>query len=188
MDLSDGELLEMARDGHTEAYGLLFTRHAPAAHRVARRRTRDHQLAQDAVHEAFTTILAAIKAGGGPVGTFTAYLFVSVTRQIQRQSRHQSRETLLPEFTDTAATEEDFTEDTSLAPSLLGAFGSLPERWQQVLWHMDISGMPAKEAAPLFGLSPNAVIALHRRAKAGLRKALEQHTTERTGSTTRRGS
>ncbi|MFE4197582.1 hypothetical protein ACFRJ9_17095 [Paenarthrobacter sp. NPDC056912] len=36
---------------------------------------------------------------------------------------------------------------------------------------MDLNDVPAKEAAKLFALSPNAVVALHRRAKAGLRQS-----------------
>ncbi|MFE4197581.1 RNA polymerase sigma factor [Paenarthrobacter sp. NPDC056912] len=103
-------MLEAVRQGHAEAYGVLFTRRAPTALRVARRRTRDHQMVQDAVQEAFASILAAINAGAGPVGTFTAYLFVSITRHIHRQIGQQSRETLLPDFTDfTGTTFLDFS-------------------------------------------------------------------------------
>jgi DNA-directed RNA polymerase specialized sigma24 family protein len=55
------------------------------------------------------------------------------------------------------------------------AFEALPPRWKKVLWHLDIRGLPPWEAAPLLGLSSNTTVALHRRAKKGLRLSYRRH-------------
>lgn len=56
------------------------------------------------------------------------------------------------------------------------AFGSLPERWQLVLWHLDVEGNKPADIAPLLGMSANSVSALAYRAREGLRQAyLQSH-------------
>jgi len=52
----------------------------------------------------------------------------------------------------------------------------LPQRWQKVLWHLDVDGRKPREVAPMLDMKPNSVSALAYRAREGLRKAyLEQH-------------
>lgn len=171
--MNDGELLDAFRNGDQAAFGLLFERHHSGALRLARRRTRDHHLAADAVHETFMQILAAIKAGSGPKDTFAPYLYVSVTREVHRLLKRQSSEVPVAEHHEAAAIQGDLSElfgDSDLQD----AFRSLPYRWQLVLWRLEINGMPPREAAPLFEISPNAVVALNKRAKNGLRQAYAQ--------------
>jgi DNA-directed RNA polymerase specialized sigma24 family protein len=58
-----------------------------------------------------------------------------------------------------------------------GAFLSLPPRWQQALWYIEVDGMPFGDAAQLLGLSANSTPALVHRAREGLHNAyLESHT------------
>jgi RNA polymerase sigma factor (sigma-70 family) len=179
-EFTDGELLDAFRTGRTEAYGELFRRYEPVAMRVASRRTRDHHLAQEAVHEAFTTILCAIRSGSGPTGTFTGYLYSCVTREVARQHHLRRNEVSVPEYVDLLpGMVLPDVADQFPDPGIRQAFMSLPERWQRVIWHLDIYELAPREAAPLFGLSPNALIALHRRAKKGFRQAfLQQQLTE----------
>jgi hypothetical protein len=54
------------------------------------------------------------------------------------------------------------------------AFASLPERWQLVLWHLDVESQKPADIAPLLGMSPNSVSALAYRAREGLRQAYLQ--------------
>lgn len=51
------------------------------------------------------------------------------------------------------------------------ALQSLPARWQTVLWYSEVMEQPPRRIAPLMGITPNAVSALLRRAKTGLRTA-----------------
>jgi DNA-directed RNA polymerase specialized sigma24 family protein len=51
------------------------------------------------------------------------------------------------------------------------AFRGLPVRWQRVLWQLEVEGRRPRELAVELGMTPNAVSALGKRARAGLRKA-----------------
>jgi hypothetical protein len=65
------------------------------------------------------------------------------------------------------------------------AFASLPQRWQKVLWHLDVDGRKPREVAAMLDMKPNSVSALAYRARDGLRKAyLEQHVTSKGESLT----
>jgi DNA-directed RNA polymerase specialized sigma24 family protein len=173
-ELTDGELLEAFRSGNNDAYGALFRRHIEAAIRVAQKRTPDYHLAIEAAHEACSTILAAIKSGAGPTGTFTGYLFASINREVARQHRLRRYEKLVGEYEALPNLfVPDFTDQLP-DPAIRAAFTTLPVRWQRAIWYLDINEIPPREAAPLFGLTPNALAALHRRAKKGFRRAFTQ--------------
>lgn len=177
-NLTDGELLEAVRAGDKHAYGILFSRHKDAALRVARRQTPDRHLAEDAVNEAFAAVLSAIHGGSGPVGVFGPYLFSSVTRTVYRMNRRSMREipVLDTAFPETAVPESDTVLREFGDAAAREAFKLLPARWREVLWYLEIEEMQPRDAGPLLGLSPNATVALHRRAKEGLRLAyLQQH-------------
>jgi RNA polymerase sigma factor (sigma-70 family) len=179
---SDRELLEAVRAGDTAAYGSLFERHKDAALRVARRNTPDRHVAEDAVNEAFASVLATIQHGSGPVGVFAPYLISSVTRAVYRMNRRSMRETPVMEtdllddiVPDPTLTVADFDNE-----AVRNAFKDLPARWREVLWYLEIEELQPREAAPMLGLSPNATVALHRRAKEGLRLGyLQQHLAKK---------
>lgn len=53
---------------------------------------------------------------------------------------------------------------------LLDAFRSLPDRWQRVLWLAEVEEARRPAIAQELGIAPNAVSALQRRARTGLRE------------------
>lgn len=61
-------------------------------------------------------------------------------------------------------------EDRARSAEVLAAFQALPERWQRVLWLTEVEEASRTEIAALLGLKPNAVSALVRRARKGLRQ------------------
>ena len=59
------------------------------------------------------------------------------------------------------------------------AFATLPERWQMVLWHLEVENQKPADIAPLLGMSANSVSALAYRAREGLRQAyLNMHSAD----------
>ncbi|WP_345045313.1 sigma-70 family RNA polymerase sigma factor [Arthrobacter methylotrophus] len=169
--LSDGELLEAVRAGSSEEYGILFERYRRTALRVASRYSSDTHLAEDAVHEAFASILSAIRSGFGPSQTFGPYLYSSVINAMRRLNLRKLREKPMDIETLEGAigrTDERFAGVTTddLVQTVLR---SLPPRWQEVLWYLEVEAMAPREVGPILGLTPNATVALHRRAKVGLR-------------------
>jgi RNA polymerase sigma factor (sigma-70 family) len=176
----DAELISAVRGGDLSAYGELFERHAEAARRLARQLVSTGD-ADDLVSDAFAKVLTVLQRGGGPDLAFRAYLLTAVRRLHVDKIRANKRLTTTDEmekfdpgvpFRDTAV--EGF-ENAAAAK----AFASLPERWQLVLWHLEVEGQKPADIAPLLGMSPNSVSALAYRAREGLRQAfLTQHAQE----------
>jgi RNA polymerase sigma factor (sigma-70 family) len=180
---SDADLLDRVRSGDSDAYGLLYERHEPAARSLARYLTTSSHDADDVVADAFARVLRAIKGGAGPTEAFRPYLLTAVRRTVWRRSEDRRRHRLAAdedeeEFFDLRLSVEP--EDRTDEAIVLRAFAELPERWQLVLWHTEIEGQPPAAVAPLLGLSPNATAALAVRAREGLRQAyLQAHLQAR---------
>lgn len=177
---SDAELISSVRSGDVSAYGDLFARHRDAATRMARQLVSGPD-ADDLVSEAFAKVLNVLLAGGGPDVAFRAYLLTAVRRLHVDKIRATARATPTDDLTP-YEDPEPFA-DTVIAGFEGGAaakaFRSLPERWQLVLWHLEVEGQKPAEVAPLLGMSANSVSALAYRAREGLRQAyLQMHTAD----------
>lgn len=180
---SDAELLAAVRAGDLTAYGVLYQRHLPAAHRLARHLLGRGSDADDVVADTFTRILETISHGGGPVEALRPYLLAALRRVAVDLIRRQRRQ--IP--TDAASIPDLPGEPVAdpvlarLEQSLVArAFLSLPERWSAVLWHTEVERAKAADVAVLLGLTPNGVAALSYRAREGLRQAyLQLHLSDR---------
>ncbi len=176
VEASDAQLIEAVRDGNTGAYATLFERHRDAAARLSSQLVPGPD-ADDLVAESFTRVLALLEAGKGPDEFFRAYLLTSIRRlhvdRTRRQKRVRSTDDQAEldrtiEFVDPA--EMRFEQGAAAA-----AFATLPERWQLVLWHLDVERQRPADVAPLLGMSANSVSALAYRAREGLRQAYLQN-------------
>ena len=177
---SDAELISSVRGGDVTAYGELFSRHRDAANRLARQLVRGPD-SDDLVAEAFAKVLSVLQGGGGPDVAFRAYLLTAVRRlhvdRIRAGKRLQTTDDLTPfdpgvPFQDTAVAGFE-------SGAAAKAFASLPERWQLVLWHLEVEGQKPADIAPLLGMSANSVSALAYRAREGLRQAfLTMHLSD----------
>jgi len=186
---SDAELAESVRAGHLAAYGTLYERHVAAARNLARQVARSTTDADELVSEAFARVLDVLRAGKGPDAAFRAYLFTALRHIAYDRTRRERRFELTDDIStvggvDPGALYQPF-DDPAVAELDRGlavrAFTRLPERWQAVLWHMEIEGQSPAEVGPLFGLTGNAVSALACRAREGLRQAyLQVHLAETT--------
>lgn len=179
-DRSDAELISGVRAGDVSAYGELFARHRDAAARLARQLVRGPD-ADDLVSEAFAKVLNVLLAGGGPDIAFRAYLLTSVRRLHVDRVRSTARTTPTGDIAELDVS-EPFTDSVISGfegSAAARAYASLPERWQLVLWHLEVEGQKPAEIAALLGMTPNAVSALAYRAREGLRQAyLQMHTSD----------
>ena len=171
-------------------YEELYIEHAPAARRVALSMVQ-RDAADDIVAEAFTRVLGAIRAGGGPGLAFRAYLLTAVRNTANDWLRASRRTTVIgdldQDLEDRVAVgnmglaqlsrgPEAEAEAQAEARLVAAAFGRLPTRWRDVLWQLEVEGKAPAAIAPMFGLSANGVSALAVRAREGLRQAyLQQH-------------
>src|SRR6188472_2791933 len=174
-ELTDPELISRVREGDVGAYGTLFARHVDAATRLARLLVGPSD-ADDLVSEAFVKVLNVLLGGGGPDVAFRAYLLTAVRRlhidKVRSNRRLTTTDDLTPfdpgvPFTDTAVAGFE-------GGAAAKAFASLPERWQLVLWHLEVENQKPADIAPLLGMTPNSVSALAYRAREGLRQAFLQ--------------
>jgi RNA polymerase sigma factor (sigma-70 family) len=173
------------------SYEDLYVEHAPAARRVALAMV-PRDVADDIVAEAFTRVLSAIRAGGGPGLAFRAYLLTAVRNTANdwlRASRrttavgdveHDLDEQKLPEenlgLARLSRGPEAEAEARAEARLVAQAFAKLPTRWRAVLWELEVEAKAPAAIAPMFGLSANGVSALAVRAREGLRQAyLAEH-------------
>jgi RNA polymerase sigma factor (sigma-70 family) len=173
----DPQLIAAVRSGDTAAYAALYQRHQPAAHFAARSHADNPSDADDIVAEAFTSVFASLADGKGPDEFFRAYLLTVVRRTAHARNRLASR--ALPtdndSTLDTAVTDVDPVLEAFESGTMARAFHSLPERWQSVLWYMDVEQLKPAAAAPFVGLSANGTSSLLIRAREGLRQAYLQH-------------
>lgn len=180
---TDTDLLHAVRAGDTAAYATLYERHRPATRQLAFRLATDPADADDLVAEAFTKVLATLRAGRGPQESFRAYLLTTLRHVCYHRARADRR----IEFTDDLTRYDAGVpfHDPALARLergyAAGAFRQLPPRWRDILWHTEVEGLAPAEIAPLLGLTPNAVAVLAHRAREGLRRLyLQQHVARAT--------
>ena len=193
---SDAELLDVIRGrgadaASTAAFGELYDRHHDAARALARQLARSPADVEDLVSAAFARLLEVLRSGGGPTEAFRAYLLTSLRHLAYDRTRADRRLDLTEDIDDVVGVDPERTVVPFADPAVAGlerslaarAFATLPERWQAVLWHLEVEGDAPAAVAPLFGLTPNAVSALGYRAREGLRQAyLQEHLASESGA------
>ena len=173
-DIADAELAERAAAGDNPAFAELYRRHAEVAWRVGYAVTGNRDDAADAVSDAFTRVLQALPQGRlHDNAAFRGYLLTATRRAgidcLRRRGRTEAGD-VSGYATATVAGPTERMLDATDSALVAAAFKGLPERWRSVLWLTEVEQIPAKEAAPLLGLSPNGVAQLAVRARNGLRE------------------
>ncbi|MER7016084.1 sigma-70 family RNA polymerase sigma factor [Saccharopolyspora sp. NPDC000359] len=172
---SDAELIDAVRGGDGEAFGILYERHVGAAHAMARQVTKSQAEADDVVSEAFAKVLGVLRDGRGPTEAFRAYLLTAVRHGAYDRANKAKRTQTVDDLEAVPAVDisQPFRdpavegEERSLVAE---AFNRLPERWQVVLWHVEIEGESPSKVAPVLGMTANGVSALAYRAREGLKQ------------------
>lgn len=174
---SDPYILDLVRQGVTDAFDTLYNRHLAIAQYVARQQTDNPSDADDVVAEAFASVFQSLKDGKGPKEFFRSYLLTVVRRTAYDRNKKARRTPVAADeaILDSAVMDDDTVLLEFESSTMAKAFRSLPERWQAVLWHLDIEGLKPAAAAPFVGLSANGVSSLAIRAREGLRQAYLQH-------------
>ncbi|MDN3026011.1 sigma-70 family RNA polymerase sigma factor [Streptomyces sp. S.PB5] len=175
VDFSDQELAQLVRNGNTEAFAELFSRHRDAAARLASMHTNDAYTAQDFVAEAFFRVLQALTSGGGPSTSFRSYLLRVLRNLVTESGKSAGRQVSAPdvsmyekEYAAPAAHEALKNYEHRL---VWEALASLSSRWRTILWYTIVQSQQPAAIADRMGISPNSVAALSYRAKEGLRQA-----------------
>ncbi|MFJ8045726.1 sigma-70 family RNA polymerase sigma factor [Kitasatospora sp. NPDC096147] len=160
-----------------EAVAQLYRRHHGPVLAYARSCCHDPHTAEDLASEAFACTLRAVRAGRGPEAAWRPYLLAVVRRTAADWWRSSRRTDLTPDFERhlIPAPDRDGGEPHVLRKEqralVARAFGSLPERWQAVLWHGVVEGESAEQVGLVLGIGASGVGSLAARAREGLRTA-----------------
>lgn len=177
-EVDDLELTSRAREGEESAVIELWTRHYPAALSTARRVARQPRDAEELAADAFSGMLVALSTGGGPTGSVRSYLLTSVRNGMASRARRANASDVLTGENTVLENAAEVPRDPVAAHGELSlvreAFSALPSRWRHVLWRTAVEHESNITVAREMGLTPNAVAALARRARRGLRAAYVQ--------------
>ena len=181
------QLLDEARAGDPAAFAALYAGHVRAMRRYARRLAgREHQ-AEDLVAEAFARTWAQLAIGRGPHEAFAAYLRAVVLNLHLSALKRDRAVRWVPDIEHAALADPDLAariaergagpEEATLEQlfnaRLHVALSTLPERWQVVLRKVYVENEPYPSVAAHLGVSVNATRQVARRARQGMRKALD---------------
>ncbi|MDA3642777.1 sigma-70 family RNA polymerase sigma factor [Saccharopolyspora indica] len=173
--VGDAELIDAVRGGNSAAYGILYERHVGAAHAMARQVTKSQAEADDVVSEAFAKVLGLLRDGRGPTDAFRAYLLTAVRHGAYDRANKAKRTQTVDDVEtvpniDISQPFRDVAVENEERSLIAEAFRRLPERWQMVLWHVEIEGESPSKVAPMLGMTANGVSALAYRAREGLKQ------------------
>jgi len=179
------------RRGDPTAAENLVAAYGDRAYRLATRITRNAQDAEEAMQDAFLSVIRKIDTFRGDA-TFGSWVYRIVAnaayqccRRRRRRSADVSLDTLLPVFdqrgrhvapvVDWSMSVDDPTRQTELRLALGTAIEELGDDYRAVVVLRDVEGLPNREIAEILGLTVvNVKMRVHR-ARLFLRKRLEAH-------------
>ncbi len=167
-ELSDAQLIANVRRGQTHHYATLWARHRAAAIYTAAT-IAPYDDVEDIVSESYSNILKTLQNGKGPEYAFRPYLTTVIRNSaIQTVNAKQRTNDDLAPYTEHPAPPAALSADNKTL--LLSAFDELPEKWRQVLWLIEIEGMPPRDIAKELRTSANSVSIMASRARERLRE------------------
>jgi RNA polymerase sigma-70 factor (ECF subfamily) len=172
-------LVELARSGDSEAFGLLYDHYQGSVYRFLYYRTRSTQLAEDLTSETFFRALRSMSNFRWQGKDFGAWL-MTIARNLATDHFKAGR-TRLELATEDMGAHDDATEGPESAvlagltnEILLGALKSLPDEQRDCLIMRFLQGMSIAETAEVLGRSDGAVKQLQLRGVRNLAKLMPE--------------
>jgi RNA polymerase sigma-70 factor, ECF subfamily len=185
MEISDGELVRLARDGDPVAFRLLVERHQPMARARAAGLCRNHSDVDDIVQESFLQAFVALDRLRDPdrFAGWLAGIVLNVSRNLQRHAPP----VLLPEWPEplhpqAAADGTPSADDLDRADALRAAAASLPAGQRRAVALYYYADQPADQIAESAGA---ARASLHK-ARLRLRAYIAEHRPDLVPAASRR--
>lgn len=172
-------LVELARSGDSEAFGLLYDHYHVSVYRFVYYKVGSVPLAEDLTSETFFRALRSIQSFNWQGKDFGAWL-MTIARNLVTDHFKASR-TRLEQTTEDMSPHDSATEgpETAVLASLtnevlLAALGDLAEDQRECLVLRFLQGLSIAEVAETLGRSEGAVKQLQLRAVRNLAKALPE--------------
>lgn len=171
MDLSDEELYARSRNGDRRAFELLYERREPGLFRFAMHSSGNRDMAEEAVHDAFLTLMQPGCRFDPARGSVEGYLYGTVRNLIRAMRRAVTGE---------PASEPAFEHDMlggligdEMTAALRSAVEQLPEPFRDAVVLCDLEERSYEEAARLMGCPVGTVRSRLHRARAMLAAKLK---------------
>jgi RNA polymerase sigma factor (sigma-70 family) len=184
MDIPDGDLVRLARDGDPAAFRLLVERHLPMARARAARLCPRPDDADDAVQDAFLQAFIALDRLRDP-DRFAGWLG-GIVANVCRAQRRRAPLTLLGDWPENlhpaSASSLPSAEDLDRADTLGRAVAGLPPGQRQAVTLFYYADQPASQIAG----TPGAAKASLHKARRRLREYITTHRPDLIPATSRR--
>jgi RNA polymerase sigma-70 factor (ECF subfamily) len=172
-------LVELARTGDSEAFGLLYDHYQSSVYRFLFYRTRSPQVAEDLTSETFFRALRSMNNFRWQGKDFGAWL-MTIARNLATDHFKAGR-TRLELTTEDMSAHDDTTEGPEASvlagltnEILLGALKSLPDEQRDCLIMRFLQGMSIAETAAVLGRSDGAIKQLQLRGVRNLAKLMPE--------------
>jgi RNA polymerase sigma-70 factor (ECF subfamily) len=183
---SDRELVDAARDGDTDAFGVLVRRHQKRIFRLAVHLLRNATEAEDVTQETFMRAYGALARFDGRSEPFTWMYRIAVnlslnTIRARKPTRRSTSaddpriEALLVEKRASYADPASLAADRELARTLCDALDDLSETLRTTLVLVSIDGLSHAEASEVLGCPEGTVAWRVHEARKKLRAYLDKH-------------
>ena len=188
--MEENRLVEKAKMGDEEAFGILVNKYKTKAFNLAYSFTRDRETADDLAQEVFIKVYYALDKFKFQSGFGTWLYRIAVNHfkdylRKQTKERHVSIEGLGREPSvseDEIKKKEQAQEAADRKRLLYESLQSLPEKHQVILTLRDIQGHSYEEIAGILKLSPGTVDSRLHRARKMLRKKIAPFLTQEGGN------
>lgn len=176
----EGSLVEAAKNGDQQAFGVLVERYAGVARRVARSILENGFDADDAAQDAFLLAWRNLDRfdGGRPFRPWLMRIVVNAATDLYRRRKVRHAATLPEGTEDSAAGPDRETDRALLRERLAEALSGLSERHRAAVTMFDGEGYSHADIAEIMDVPVGTVRSLVFHARRALREALAPYRGE----------
>ena len=179
--LSDEEVVARVVAGQTALFEVLMRRHNERVYRLARSIVRDDEEAEDVMQQAYVNAYTHLDQFGGRA-RFSTWLLRIATNEalarVRRRGRYEPFEDDQPPAEDAATTQprdpEQQASSGELRALLASAIDTLPDGNREVFVLREVEGLSTADTAAVLDVSEDVVKTRLSRARAALRRVLEE--------------
>src|SRR6516225_3039383 len=153
---SDERLARLASKGSVRAYAVLYQRHHQALYRYCRSIVRDEDDAQDALQNAMTRALVALRAKERDLAVRPWLFRIAHNEAVSILRRRHPTALLTDELEPADPLAADILEGRDRLATLVADLQALPERQRGALLMRELSGLSIEEIAGVLSTSPGA--------------------------------
>lgn len=177
-DVEDIRLIQMAKDGDAEAFGVLYERHSQRVFRFLYAHLDNHQDAEDLMEEVFMRVWHSISGYHEKGVPFLAFLFRIARNGLIDHYRRSKQSQNLTSIDELSLSDYQPEPGEALATTLeyqevRQVLGKLREDYRTVLVLRLLSDLSPEETAQVMQRSTGAVRVLQHRALLAMRDLLE---------------